>query len=1016
MYDFVKTTSTNMKTTFHALYFTVLALFTTLTLTAQYTGTGPYCYEGGGLLINEVSNGPGGSVSEYIELVVVGAPTDPTAPVDLRGWIVDDNNITGGGQGTATGHISFGDCYAAVPPGSIIVIYNNESPNPVLPPNDPEDSDGDGSYIIPHNHPCMDACFSNPSGTNPLYCPCSDTAPSPVSWQVGLRNPGDVVQIRDACETVIHAISWGNVNLTPSVESAPVTFQISPNSQSGRLFRFAHIIDDNWNNPTNYETVPIAGQETPGQPNNTANSDFILDIANGVSVSNGTISDCRDTDAGDLFAPFDAPSTGPIQLCQGDDISAFGTDYSLPDENLPDAVGFTYEYGFILTLDNPPFYSFVDFNTTGDFDFSTLAPASYMVWGFSFIQTNGSLSVTDFLTSFVTSVEDILDYDNCGYHGDIDNLDFNGIPMQVIIFPGPTAFTPMNPLSACPDENGLALFDLTQLNDEINGGTGLPVNWFIDPSTTVPIGDPANYLTAAGTVYATVGTGLCASMPVEITINVFAPIEALLDLISPVSCAGSNDAILEVLTSGTPPFDFDWNIDALDGGNPAVSLGPGTYEVTVTSADGCTDFSSFTITEPTALVVNCEQTMPVSTIGGSDGSASVSIDGGTPPYDVEWTGPVSGSTSAAGTITLPVMGLSGGLYTIVVMDANGCIETCEVVIDAPECGFTIDATSGNVTCNGDGDGFIDLEITGTGNLPLEVLWNTGDNRLNLEDLEGGTYTVTVTDPGTCERTLTVEITEPDSLDLALAFSPPTCPGELDGTIILEAVTGGTAPFSLTINDELAGLLENFPLTLSNLDSGRYTLLIEDTNGCTITDELILIAPETITLELGDDDMIVLGDSLQLLPQVSFTPDTFFWTQVFPNNGQFQPFVRPTVTTTYELTVLSNTGCAVSDQITISVDPNRKVYIPNAFSPNNDGFNDRFTIYAGGNVRQISTMQIFDRWGELVFERDNFAFGDERFGWDGKFRGKAVNPGVFVYFAEIEYLDGRVLKLLKATSY
>ena len=86
---------------------------------------------------------------------------------------------------------------------------------------------------------------------------------------------------------------------------------------------------------------------------------------------------------------------------------------------------------------------------------------------------------------------------------------------------------------------------------------------------------------------------------------------------------------------------------------------------------------------------------------------------------------------------------------------------------------------------------------------------------------------------------------------------------------------------------------------------------------------------------------------------------------------------------------------------------RPIYVPNAFSPNNDGTNDQFLIYAGKQVANIRSFLVFNRWGETVYEYYNFQPNDPLFGWDGKHRGKEMDPAVFTWFAEIEFVDGKV---------
>jgi gliding motility-associated-like protein len=108
---------------------------------------------------------------------------------------------------------------------------------------------------------------------------------------------------------------------------------------------------------------------------------------------------------------------------------------------------------------------------------------------------------------------------------------------------------------------------------------------------------------------------------------------------------------------------------------------------------------------------------------------------------------------------------------------------------------------------------------------------------------------------------------------------------------------------------------------------------------------------------------------------------------------------PLITTTYLLAIEDSNGCLASDTITVMVNPEDKTFFaPNAFTPNNDGNNDLFKIYALGVY--FFDCQIFDRWGEKVFDWQNINEG-----WDGIYKGKPMPPGVYVYQVHLNYLDG-----------
>ena len=170
------------------------------------------------------------------------------------------------------------------------------------------------------------------------------------------------------------------------------------------------------------------------------------------------------------------------------------------------------------------------------------------------------------------------------------------------------------------------------------------------------------------------------------------------------------------------------------------------------------------------------------------------------------------------------------------------------------------------------------------------------------------------------------------------------------------------------------------------------------------------APLQPWLDLGDDDEIILGDSVELSGIITnIDVDNFVWntTEFMSCDTCLNTYTTPMETVSYTLEVSDSLGCTVSDDITISVMKPRNVYIPNSFSPNSDGVNDFFFINAGQEVLRIKTMRIFDRWGENIFRLDDFQPNNPALGWDGSFNSESLNPGVFIYLAEIEFIDGHV---------
>jgi gliding motility-associated-like protein len=161
------------------------------------------------------------------------------------------------------------------------------------------------------------------------------------------------------------------------------------------------------------------------------------------------------------------------------------------------------------------------------------------------------------------------------------------------------------------------------------------------------------------------------------------------------------------------------------------------------------------------------------------------------------------------------------------------------------------------------------------------------------------------------------------------------------------------------------------------------------------------------VSIGDDQFINLGESVTLTMQPSINPAEIIWTG--PDGRTWENVSELTITPTengrYTIIISDVNMCRSSDTTYVYVNGQGEAYLPNVFSPNADGQNDVYTIYAGGDVEQVVEMKIFDRWGGMKFVYYNFPPNDPAFGWDGKFKGKELDPGVFVVRAMVRFKDG-----------
>jgi gliding motility-associated-like protein len=164
--------------------------------------------------------------------------------------------------------------------------------------------------------------------------------------------------------------------------------------------------------------------------------------------------------------------------------------------------------------------------------------------------------------------------------------------------------------------------------------------------------------------------------------------------------------------------------------------------------------------------------------------------------------------------------------------------------------------------------------------------------------------------------------------------------------------------------------------------------------------------------LGPDRTIAIGDSIELEVFTNLAIDSVDWgmSRGLSCTNCLNPVAKPAETTSYTVRLIDEQGCEASTRITITVDPKRKTYAPSAFSPNGDGVNDRFGIRARIGTMRVSTLAIYNRWGAELFRGGDTEFGGLNHEWDGTNRGEVAEVGVYIYVAELVFLDGQTEKV------
>jgi metal-sulfur cluster biosynthetic enzyme len=411
------------------------------------------------------------------------------------------------------------------------------------------------------------------------------------------------------------------------------------------------------------------------------------------------------------------------------------------------------------------------------------------------------------------------------------------------------------------------------------------VSWWLDNMATTAVPDPTAFVSGSSVVFATVANGTCTSPTVTISLTVTPGINIAVDVVGDVSCNSLGDGSAQLtISGGMPGYNYDWNVDALDGLEDPTGLAPGNYSVTITDMSTCVATASFVVNEPAELTLACAEDQPVSTVGGNDGSAALTISGGTAPFAIDYTGPVSGSATAnmAGTTTIDM--LEAGTYNVTITDDNGCMTTCTFTITDPACALSLDIAGTNLNCAGDDSGAIELTVSGAvGNVTFD--WNIDalDGTEDPSGLAAGTYEVTVTDEAGCTASTSVTLTEPAALMLSCAEDQPVSTvGGNDGSAAL-TISGGTAPFAIDYTGPVSGsATANMAgtTTIDMLQAGTYNVTITDDNGCMTTCTVTITDPAcALSLDIAGTNLNCAGDdsgAIELTVSGAVGNVTFDW--------------------------------------------------------------------------------------------------------------------------------------------
>ena len=399
---------------------------------------------------------------------------------------------------------------------------------------------------------------------------------------------------------------------------------------------------------------------------------------------------------------------------------------------------------------------------------------------------------------------------------------------------------------------------------------------------------------------------------------------------------------------------------------------------------------------------------------GATGAVTFSITDGTPPFTYEYVKVldediVNGSSTLSSDFEdVTINNLPAGSYLITVNDAFGNFTIITEDIAEPDqlnsAIITSDFNGFAIDCNGTSNASV--SVTANGGVPAySYLWSQDELTTSvIDNIPSGPLYVTITDANECQHLDTVIITQPTPVIVQATSINPNCDGPNTGSISINSASGGIPDYTYSFDNDIFSNQLNF----TNLNEGVYHIQAKDANGCIDSLEVNLIAAEVPQVSFQEDLTVTLGDTISIDPIINdITIQSTIWTPAdyLDSDSALSPFAFPTNSTSYSLQVTSEDGCTDEQAVNIYVNKDRAIFSANIFSPIAFGEDAKFSILGGQQILQVLSLDIFDRWGNLIYSGSGLPPNSTEQGWDGTFNGTLVEPGVFVWRATVEYLDG-----------
>lgn len=440
------------------------------------------------------------------------------------------------------------------------------------------------------------------------------------------------------------------------------------------------------------------------------------------------------------------------------------------------------------------------------------------------------------------------------------------------------------------------------------------------------------------------------------------------------------------------------------------TLNAGVYVFKYQNQFGCDSIVTLTVTKIICNIESIFTTYDASCSDKPDGKVLIRIINGAPPFKYSWKDLKDKlyDKTMIGYVD-SITNLLPGNYAISISDNNNNQQIKNALVKSPPplvAKIAAIPSYGNyqLKCTNSQDGYATISVNG-GTSNYRFLWSNGATTQDLDKLVAGSYQLSITDSNGClDTSIQIQLNAPPLPNIEIVKSDPKCFGESNGEVQIN-IDNSKAPYTFSFNNEKYDTSHIY----QNLRSGIYFVKIQDKYGCLYEQQVKLVQPEKLSVDLGADFEIVIGSTAKLTATITLPSNEI--ENIMWSNGKScfdcdTIMVSPTTNALYSVKVKSKNGCIATDEINISVNEKPNIEMPNAITPNEDGLNDVFFLdflANNSNAFPDNELAIYNRWGDMVFRAKPYLNN-----WKGTNQNGSLLPaGTYYYILRLNLNNGSV---------